>query len=215
MAQLRVSDFWRPPAQLHSTPDYLINVGLKRTLRQKREVTVQQQPQPEKKKKKAQQAAAVDTCELSASRVGPSRMRLDESCVVAIPCSPRHFCKDFHDDEHELLLVELESGTDTHPSWLEDETVQKVLVRSPSGHFLVSRGDLKVFVARHVPLTRPSRNLSKSLGKMCAPLGSQGPTVVLLQVSKVLENVLGEQLSEEFEEAIKAAQHSTLLPDVA
>ena len=73
------------------------------------------------------------------------------------------------------------------PAWLDDETISDIILRSADGEKLLSRASLKSFVARKVPLTKPTRHLSRALYKMCAPFGSSGPIVSLLPRSDVLD----------------------------
>ena len=115
---------------------------------------------------------------------------LADERMVVVPFSPRYYCKDLLDEEHELIVIELQSAKDAgRQAWLEDEKLSAVAVRTLTGAYIVSRADLRSFVKRMVPLHKPIRNLSKALYKICTPHGAEGPAVTLLPVAEVLRKM--------------------------
>ena len=110
--------------------------------------------------------------------------------LAVVPFSPRYYCKELADEDHELLVVELQAAKNAgRQAWLEDENLAVVLVCTLNGMFLVSRLDLRTYVKKVVPLAKPIRNLNKALYKICTPLGVEGPTVTLLPSQKVLREI--------------------------
>jgi hypothetical protein len=196
--------FYRPPAELHNAPPYILGVGAAcppRPRRARRGQSTSHAAPPLRKrshaapvseKRKREQHAArrvdvADTCADFPMRAGFCRVRLDNGTVVAVPPRPHAYDRNLTDDDVELLVVELLPAEGSpEKAWLEDENVASVIVQARPHIVLVPREPLRMFVKQTVPVARCTRNLARSLHKMCRPLGSGGPVVTLLRASDVL-----------------------------
>ena len=129
-----------------------------------------------------------DSCAADPARVGRCRVRLPDGRVAAVPLSPRVVSRELEDEGHELLVTELQAAPGTgDEAWLEDESVAVVAVRGADGlRVLLPRASFRAYVMRLVPLSRPTKNLSRSLYKMCAPHGPNGPILTLVPVQDIM-----------------------------
>jgi hypothetical protein len=122
---------------------------------------------------------AFDSCAAHAARVRRCCFR-DKAFVVAVPLTSEVFAKDFQDEDHEVVVIELRSPTDEDISWLDDEQVQVVRVLSLEGFVDLKREEVRTFVYRRVPLEPRTRTLKRALYTMCSPLEHSAMIVTLV-----------------------------------
>ncbi len=226
----RASDFWRMPAELRSAPEEILEPTRGRAFRPRARNSAlrasggalpaassppkraAEAPRRERVVKKAvASSSAADSCLANSNRVGYCRVRACDR-IVAVPPSPRQYCKDLVDNERELLVVEMKAAPDAREeAWLDDEKVGEVLVRTADADLLIPRSVLKLYVSRNVSLSKPTRNLSKALNKMCCPLGTAGPTVALLQVKELINAVPSTSLRPSSSELLRDSSRSVFL----
>jgi len=116
--------------------------------------------------------------------LGRCRLRLVTGERVAWPYMPEDLGGHYDDPLGELLVVEL-AGPDGKPSWLDDRTVDQVLVGQGK---LVPLEQLREAVQDLVPLSgQVSRNLYSELNRRCRPLSGSKLMVTVLRVTDVLE----------------------------
>jgi len=215
---LRAADFWRPPAELHTTPDSILGPGCRRAPRSSRKGQQRETPDhrgigddaqggqqgqqasgpgaPARPPRRARTQPSgstsalgvADSCAADPARVGRCRTLLPDGRVAAVPLSPRVVSRELEDEGHELLVTEMQAAPGAgDEAWLEDESVAVVVARGGDGlRILLPRASFRAYVMRLVPLSRPTKNLSRSLYKMCAPEGPSGPILTLVPVRDVL-----------------------------
>ena len=119
----------------------------------------------------------LDSCAGSPVRVGRCRCQGPGDTVVAVPLPPQVLCSGLTDDMHELVVVEMRAPLGDC-CWLEDERVTHVHVECGSAAHILSRELVRAFVTQRVPFSQPTRNLARSIYKLCAPL--EDPSCQLL-----------------------------------
>ena len=132
----------------------------------------------------------IDSCADDPRRVGNCRMRLDDGRIAVLPIGPSQYCRDFSDDDHEVVVVEMQAAPGSQDvAWLDDETVSVVLVADRSCWVEIPREKLRRYVRQCVPMGPCTRNLSRAVYTMCQPCGADGPVLTLALVADVLRLV--------------------------
>ena len=185
-----VADFVRAPEPLLEPPESLLEKhGAQQRGRCKQRAPLDGEDAPRVRKRAeapVRGACPTDTCNGEAARAGYCRRRVGGR-IVAVPPLPRDYSNDLEDHDHELLVVEMQAARGAPDgAWLHDEAVEEILVRSGDAHFYIARNDLKLFVQKSVELTK-SRHLCRALGKICSPLGLDGPVVTLVLLRDLLK----------------------------
>jgi hypothetical protein len=180
-----VADFVRAPEPLLDPPESLLEKhATQRRGRRKQGATPDGEDAPRARKRAEAPitgARPTDTCHGDADRAGYCRRRVCGR-IVAVPPLPRDYSEDLEDTDRELLVVEMQPARGAPESaWLHDEAVEEILVRSGDADFYVGRNDLKLFVNGNVELIK-TRQLCRAIGKICSPLGGDGPVVTLVRL---------------------------------
>ena len=188
-----MSFFWRPPSELQVAPAHILGPQVRGARRPPR-LSADKAPQCKIPKRSAAAAGVAppplvqyDTCDGLVNRVGHCRMQLPDGSIVVRPPSPHRYSAELVDDQHELLVVELRSPVASeHEAWLNDESVDGVLVPGQPQLTIAPRAQLRTYIMQRVPLMRCIRSLARATYKMCAPTGDRGPVLTLVPVCDLL-----------------------------
>lgn len=137
--------------------------------------TPQRAPQRRKKERQGSdvtaecERACLDSCSGHPSRVGRCRCSRPDGTVMAVPLAPHVLCSGLHDDMHELVVVEMRAPLGDQ-CWLDDDQVNFVQVECGAACHVLERLAVRAFVTQRVPFSHPTRNLARSIYKLCAPL---------------------------------------------
>ena len=143
-----------------------------------------------KQRKKEPPPIILDSCIDEPNRAGRCRMRnLDGTCY-ACPLSTCMLDSNFIDEDHELVVVELQAPLIEEVAWLEDDNVNLVQIRTGHDSFLyLPRITLRSYVFSKVSLQNRSRKLSTSVYKVCSPQDCGNLLVTLVPIKDLLDNI--------------------------
>lgn len=175
-----LADLMRPPAELLAMPSSLLRIdgASQRPLARNgaRSVIATRRAPPAGKTQCRVKTAELectkpqlDSCTDRVDRAGRCRYRDLDGSLVAVPLSTESLCSELRDDNHELVVVEMRAPAGD-VCWLEDESVTHVRIKCGNVEHTLCRESMRAFVFKNIPLTKPTRNLARSMYTLCAPL---------------------------------------------